>query len=109
MPQKTNKSNGVLISVIIGVSIIISFSILGFVWQKNSKDVSDRQLQELQLELEQQRLFIKQQNIEDSENEKKREDYFDCFTKGFNSSSNWTTKDLEMLRTICKDKTGFQE
>lgn len=109
MSKEKKKDNGVIIAIIIGISLIVSFSVIAYVWQKNSKDVSERQLQELQLELEQQRLFIEQQNMEDSENEKKREDYFDCFTKGFNSSSNWTTKDLEMLRTICKDKTGFQE
>lgn len=109
MKGKTNKSNGVVIAIIIGACMIVSFSVLAYVWQKNSKDISDRQLQELQVELEQQKLLLEKENSKDSENEEKRQKYLECVAKGVELNPKISTSDLEMLRTVCKDYSGFQE
>ena len=109
MSKKENNNSGITIAIIIGVCIIISFTIIAYVLQKNSNDISERQLQELHLELEQQKLLLEQQSTEISINEEKRKEYMECLSIGLKDNPRISTTDLEMLRTICKDASGYQE
>lgn len=58
MAKKNNTT--VTVSLIIGVSLVLVAIIIGFVWQKNSKDISDRQIRELELQNQQEQLILDQ-------------------------------------------------
>lgn len=106
MAKKNNTT--VTVSLIIGVSLVLVAIIIGFVWQKNSKDVSDRQIRELELRNQQEQLILEQIKESESQNEAKRKKYMECVSKGL-KVPNIRTEDIETLRTLCSDSTGFKE
>lgn len=106
MAKKNNTT--VTVSLIIGVSLVLVAVIIGFVWQKNSKDISDRQIRELELQNQQEQLILDQMVELESQNEAKRKKYMECVKKGL-GLPNMRTEDIETLRTLCRDSTGFKE
>lgn len=103
------KDNTIItVSLIIGISLVLVAIIIGFIWQKNSKDVSDRQIRELELQNQQEQLILEQTEELESRNEAKRKAYMECVSEGL-GIPNIRTEDIETLRTLCSDATGFKE